>query len=86
MYFGGGFKTSKFPSKSEDIEKVSKERIETILNASARETKKAEYIKGRDSFELLGRVNPWKVRERSKWAARFLDLLKEKMVKVHGEI
>jgi hypothetical protein len=34
---------------------------------------------GRDSFVILGQIDPGKVRARSKWAERFLCLLKEKI-------
>lgn len=78
-YYKAGFKEDRFPSSDENIEAISKERVEDILTASTKNTIKAEYRKGRDSFTILGKVDPAKVCARSKWSERFLYLLKEKM-------
>jgi len=78
-YFKAGFKDLKFPNKDENIEDISKDRIEDILASSTKNTSKTEYKKGRDSFTLLGKIDPAKVGARSKWSKRFLSLLKERM-------
>ena len=78
-YFKDGFKADKFPNCDENIEKITKAKTEAILKASTAGTKKGCYIKGRDSFIILSRIDPKKVRARSKWAERFLQLLTEKI-------
>jgi len=78
-YYRHGFSDSKFPSDSEDIEKISKTRIKEILTKAADETAKAGYSKGRDSFAILELLDPSKVEARSNWAKRFIYLLKEKI-------
>ena len=78
-YFKSGFKADKFPGGDENVENITKEKIEAILKAATANTKKESYDKGRDSFIILGQIDPAKVRARSKWADRFLCLLKEKI-------
>lgn len=78
-YFSEGFKETKFPKDDENIEKMSKKKIEDIFNSSTKDTKKEGYKKGRDSFIILSQIDPQKVRSRSKWAERFLCLLKERI-------
>jgi len=78
-HYNGGFKEGRFPGDNEDIEKISKKKIEAILKSSTKETNKKEYDKGQDSFVILGQIDPEKVRIRSKWANRFLCLLSEKI-------
>lgn len=50
-----------------------------VLQAATKKTQKGQYSKGRHSFEILERINPYKVIERSKWANRFIKLVSEKM-------
>ena len=40
--------------------------------------KKGEYHKGNHSFDILGKIDPQKVKAASKWAARFFDTIKVK--------
>jgi hypothetical protein len=79
MYFGSGFKKNKFPKDDENIERIAKSKIENIFKSSTNETKNGKYDKGRDSFKILGRIDPNKIMLRSKWANRFILLVNEKM-------
>lgn len=78
-YFGSGFNDHNFPGISENIENIAKGKIVDILAYSSKESKKEGYSKGRDSFAILGMINPDKVKERSKWANRFITLLDERL-------
>ena len=73
-YFGWGFRRGALP-KIADIEMVRKQDVEEGLERGAKGTVKGGYRKGRDSFEVLGRLDPGKVREASEHAERFLRVL-----------
>ena len=73
-YFGQGFRRQALPNNS-DVEKVAKRDVEKGLDDAAKRTGKKGYRKGRDSFEILGRLDPAKVRGASGYAERFLKAL-----------
>lgn len=75
-YFGGGFRESALPAE-EQIERVPKADMLRGLDEAARQTAKRGYRKGELSFELLGRIDPKKVRGASPWAERFLEHLQK---------
>lgn len=75
-YFGPKFQAKKLP-KNKSIESVPKNDIESSLDAAAQDTPKGTYKKGRDSFEILSKLNPQLVAESSPHAKRFLDHLKQ---------
>ncbi|HCC37690.1 MAG TPA: hypothetical protein DEQ14_08775 [Treponema sp.] len=65
--------------KRPDIEKVSKKEIISSLCDATKNTEKGSYSKGRHSFDILALIDPEKVKNRSPWAKRFIELLTEKM-------
>lgn len=60
-YFGRGFNSGSLP-KNPNVEEVPKRDVETRLEQAARGTRKGGYRKARDSFEILARLDPAKVR------------------------
>lgn len=77
-YYGQKFNSSAFP-KNACIEKISKDKMISALNGATCHTSKGVYSKGNHSFEILERIDPSKVMNKSPWAARFIKLLLEKM-------
>ena len=73
-YYGQGFQTGALP-QNPHIEQVPRQDVEAGLNRAARNTVKGSYNKGRDSFEILGRLAPAKVTNASPYAKRFIDAL-----------
>lgn len=79
-YYGNNFLGKSLPRK--DIEKISKDSIEKILDHAASNcAPKKGYDKGRDSFKILSKVNPVVLRNSSAWADRFFTILQEIMSK-----
>ena len=74
-YFGPKFQEKKLP-KTKAIESISKDDIESSFTAAVQDCPKKTYKKGRDSFEILGRLDPQRVSEASPHAERFLAQLK----------
>ena len=77
-YFGKGFNANVLPKRA-NIEEIPKPEIESALNDAAKNTKKKDYSKGRDSFEILGNIDPAKVTQQLPWANRFVMTLKGKL-------
>ena len=73
-YYGQGFRVQSLP-KNPDIERVPKNDVEGGLKLASRDTGKSEYNKGRDSFEILERLDPAKVMAASGYAKRFVKAL-----------
>jgi hypothetical protein len=73
-YFGKGFNRNRLP-RLNDLETVPKPDIYRSLKDSTRSTSAASYSKGRDSFELLARIDPQIVRSRCPYAERFIAFL-----------
>ena len=59
-YFGPKFQEKKLP-KTKAIESISKDDIESSFTAAVQDCPKKSYKKGRDSFEILGRLDPQRV-------------------------
>jgi len=77
-YFGDGFTEKPLPG-NRNIEEVAKAKVFEALEMSTRKTKtKGEYGKGKHSFEILGELDPEKVRAASKHADNLLVTLDEK--------
>jgi len=55
-YYGNGFHSNSLPQNVR-IEEIPKEDVVKGLNAAAKETPKEKYEKGRDSFEILAKIN-----------------------------
>ena len=73
-YYGQGFRRQSLPANP-NVEEVPKQDVERGLERASRDTGKEGYRKGRDSFEILGRVDPAKVREASEHADKFVKAL-----------
>ena len=73
-FYGQGFRPQSL-SKNPNIEQVSKQVVRSGLAGATRDTKKGRYDKGRDSYEILGRVDPAKVTNASPYADRLIRVL-----------
>jgi hypothetical protein len=77
-YYGQGFRPHALP-RQQDLEQVAKKDLNEALERATRESKtKGKYTKPH-GFELIGRVDPTKVRVRSWHAARFFDALSDNL-------
>lgn len=74
-YFGNGFRESALPAVQRDIEDVAKEDVGRALNESTHRSRKGGYRKGRDSFEILRRIDATKVMEASPHARQLVKTL-----------
>lgn len=73
-YFGPDFAANALPS-NRNIEQVPKTDIDTALKNATRATSSRRYDKGRDSFAILGELDPELVAKASPHAARLLHTL-----------
>ena len=73
-FYGQDFNRGALPANL-NIEQVSKEDALARLSQATRNTKKGGYQKGLDSYEILARLNPAKVRGMSPFAERFIQAL-----------
>ena len=73
-FYGQDFNRRALPA-NRNIEQVSKEDVLAGLSQAARNTKKGGYKKGPDSYEILERLNPARVRETSPFVERFIQAL-----------
>jgi hypothetical protein len=77
-YFGQGFKPDKLPQNAR-LEAVAKTEILSKLKAATRNSKpKGNYDKARDSFDLLGRIDPSKLKAACPSAREFFKALNER--------
>ena len=74
VYFGSDFATNALPPNP-NIEQVPKADIEAGLRDATRATTKRSYNKGRDSFAILGELQPELVAQASPHAERLLRTL-----------
>jgi len=73
-YFGPGFRRQRLP-QNPDVEEILKGDVERGIDRSAKDTAKKGYKKGRDSFAILGLLDPAKVTGASVRAERFVRAL-----------
>jgi|ERR1700722_6161903 len=74
-YFGHVFKGDKLP-RNPKLESVGKSEILIKLKAATRNSRpKGEYDKARDSFDLLGRIDPSKLKAACPSAKEFFNVL-----------
>lgn len=74
-YFGQGFNRKSLP-RSSSVEQISKSEVFKSLKMATRHSQsKGEYGKGKHSFEILGHVDPDKVRQVAPNAERLLNKL-----------
>jgi hypothetical protein len=77
-FYGHGFTENALPG-NRDIEQVPKQDVFRALKMATRQSKtKGEYGKGDHSFEILGQLDPNKVRTASGHAGKLLDTLMER--------
>ena len=74
-FYGQRFKPQSLPANP-NIEQVSKQDVLDGLARATRDTTK-RYNKGRDSFELLGKIAPEKVTKASPYAQRLIRVLSD---------
>ncbi|GMV42748.1 MAG: hypothetical protein AMXMBFR64_44640 [Myxococcales bacterium] len=72
---GGNGSESALPSETRPLESIPKATVAKSLDKAARKTPKKACDKGRDSFALLGRLDPAKLKAAGPWARRFFDAL-----------
>ena len=77
-YYKEGFKRNAAPANPE-IEQVPKRDVARGLQNAARRTQKGQYHKTRHGFEILSRLDPTRVRDRSPHAGRLCRVLIEKV-------
>ena len=75
--FGNGFRPRALPGQPTNVERVRKQDVLNGLENAARgcQTRRG-YRKGRDSFDILSRLNPERVAAASPHAARLLNTLR----------
>ncbi len=73
-FYGQDFNRGPLPA-NRNIEQVSKDDVLAGLDQAARNTKKGGYKKGPDSYEILERLDPARVREMSPFVERFIQAL-----------
>ena len=73
-YFGQGFRRQALPLNP-NIEQIPKQDVERGLDGATQGTMKGRYRKGADSFGILMRLDPAKVRKGSCYADRFVKAL-----------
>ena len=74
-YYGQGFRAQGLPSQNRNIEEIDKRDVLDILSRAVRGTGKKSYSKGRDSFAILEKLDPAKVRQASGYADRLIRAL-----------
>ena len=73
-FYGQGYRPNALPS-GQNVEQIPKQDVLDGLERAARDTKKGSYKKGAQSFEILERLNPAKVRNESPYADRLIEAL-----------
>jgi len=76
-FFGQGFSENALPTAA-NIEDVSVDGVIRSLKTASRNTSKGEYKKGPHSFDLLGMLDPDKIRAASNRAEQLFQILDEK--------
>jgi hypothetical protein len=73
-YFGTAFQESTLP-QNPNVEQILKQDVLDGLSRAARSTPKGTYNKGVQSYEILEKLDPAKVRQASQYADRFIRTL-----------
>ena len=77
-YYGQGFRRSALP-RNHDIEAVSKDQLSQSLERAAAETQKGRYAKIRHCADLLGRLDPSRVRQRASHCDLLFQTLEDRI-------
>jgi hypothetical protein len=76
-FYGDGFLAGRLPGSSKNIEAVPKDDLESKMIHASKPTKtKGQYHKTKHGFALLGLIDPIKVENGSRHAARFNQFLR----------
>ena len=75
-HFRQGFRPAAL-SQRRDVENIPKDDLFDGLQRATKDSEKGEYSKGRDSFEILARIDPARVRALAKHADRLLSVLNQ---------
>lgn len=75
-YYGKGFASTKLPNRP-DIENVPKADVLRALKDATQRTGKRDYHKTAHAPDLLGRINPDKVRRASSWCDRLFTTIEQ---------
>lgn len=78
-YFKKGFSQAALPAVARPIEEISRYEAYDSLKKSTKDRGKNVYEKGRDSFGILGLIDPQKVTIASAWAKRLEDTLRKNL-------
>jgi hypothetical protein len=78
-YFGAGFAANKLPGAESQVESVPKPDVLEGLERATRSSKKGEYHKGNHSAELLGNVDPNKLKRSSPGFAALLNAIEARV-------
>ncbi len=79
-YFGQGFDPKALPADTRDVESFAKTDVYRALEHATQNCKtKGAYGKGQHSFDLLGRIDPVKVKASSERAKRLVEELEKRM-------
>ena len=73
-YYGRGFHPAAL-SQRQDVENIPKADLVAGLLRATRESERGQYSKRRDSFEILARIDPARVRASATHAGRLLNVL-----------
>jgi Domain of unknown function (DUF4276) len=73
-YYGQGFRPAALRQRP-DVENIPKADLFAGLQQATRNSQKGEYSKGRDSFEILARIDPAMVKAAALHAKRLLHVL-----------
>ena len=76
-FYGNGFLAKSLPGRATDIEAIPKRDLEPSLQHAAAPTSKGEYHKVRHGFALLALIDPQKVENSSRHAARLHEFLRK---------
>lgn len=74
LYYGGQFKESAL-SGNANIEAIPKQDVMSRLRSATKATSKGPYHKTRHGFDILERIDPGRVRQRSAHADAFFTFL-----------
>ncbi len=74
QYYGRRFRPNAIPRQA-DVEQIQKSRVLRALERATNHDTKTRYHKTRHGFELLGRIEPVKVRRASRHADRLATVL-----------
>ena len=73
-FYGQGFRSGSLPA-NQNIEQISKQDVLGGLVQATARSRKGAYRKASHSYDILGRLDPGKVRAASPYAARFIEAL-----------